>query len=130
MLGRLLLVFTVIPFVDLLLLLRIADVIGPVETLGVVILTGVVGAYLARSQGVQTVRRIQHRLQQGASPSDELTDGALIIAGAALLATPGLITDGVGFVFLLPFTRPPLRRVVQSYFRRKAQQGYVHVETY
>lgn len=128
MIGKLLLAFVLLPLLDLYLLLELAERIGALETIGIVILTGIVGGFLARTQGTQTIRRIQYRLQNGESPSREMADGALILVGAALLVTPGLLTDGIGFLLLLPVTRPLVRRLVISYLKKKAKSERVVVE--
>lgn len=127
-LGKLVLAFVVVPLVDLYVLLLVAGRIGGLETFALVILTGIVGGALAKSQGAQTVRRLQYRASRGESPSSELADGALILVGAALLVTPGLITDAVGFALLLPFVRPHVRSVLSSYFAKKVRSGDVVVE--
>ena len=127
-LGRLILVLVAVPFVELLVLLRLADAVGVPATIGLVVGTAVVGGALARSQGVQTLRRLQHRVASGESPSRELVDGALILVGAALLLTPGLLTDAAGFLLLLPVTRPPIRDHLRRRFDGARQSGWVTVE--
>ena len=128
MLGKILLAFVVVPLVDLYVLFLVAGRIGGLETVALVILTGIVGGALAKMQGMQTVRRLQYKAARGESPSSELADGALILFGAALLLTPGLITDAVGFALLLPFVRPYVRSVLSSYFAKKVRSGDVVVE--
>lgn len=128
MLGKIVLIFVVVPLVDLYVLFLVAGRIGGLETVALVILTGVVGGALAKVQGIQTVRRLQHKMALGESPSSELADGALILFGAALLLTPGLITDGVGFALLLPFVRPRIRSVLSSYLSKKVSRGDMVVE--
>ncbi|MFW5929485.1 MAG: FxsA family protein [Halobacteriota archaeon] len=114
MLGKLVLAFVLLPFVDLYLLLVIAGWIGVWETLALVVVTGVVGGLLARQQGVQTLRRLRYRLGRGESPSNELVDGALIVFGAALLVTPGVLTDVIGFLLLVPPSRVAVRGLLRS----------------
>ena len=121
--------FIVLPLVDLYVLFVVAGYIGVIETVALVIVTGIVGGALAKTQGAQTVRRLQYKMSRGESPSAELADGALILVGAALLVTPGLITDGIGFALLLPFVRPYVRSLLSSYFERKVQSGDIVVET-
>lgn len=128
-LGKLVLAFIVLPLVDLYVLFLVAGRIGVLETVALVIVTGVVGGALAKTQGAQTVRRLQYKMARGESPSSELADGALILVGAALLVTPGLITDGIGFALLLPFVRPHVRSVLRAYFERKVRSGDIVVET-
>ncbi len=128
MLGKLLVAFVVVPLVDLYVLFLVAGRIGVLETVALVIVTGIVGGVLAKMQGAQTIRRLQYRAARGESPSAELADGALILFGAALLLTPGLITDAVGFALLLPFVRPYVRSALSSYLSKKVRRGDVVVE--
>ncbi|NIR52553.1 FxsA family protein [candidate division KSB1 bacterium] len=127
MLFRLILLFTVVPLVELALLIKLGQAIGLLNTIAIVILTGVVGASLARSQGFGVLQRIQNELAQEKLPGDSLFDGALILAGALLLLTPGLITDVLGFALLLPFSRIFVKMYLKKYFRRKIQSGEIHV---
>lgn len=111
MLLRLLLLFLVVPLVELTLLLILGDVTDRwwVPIL-LVIVTGVVGAGLARRQGLQTLRRIQAELSQGKLPTDALLDALLIFLAGALLLTPGVLTDAVGVSLLIP----PCRRFYKA----------------
>ncbi len=117
MLGKLFLFFVVLPILDLYLLIKVAGYIGVLETIALVVVTGVVGGLLARLQGLNTIRRVQIRLAKRELPSDEVADGALILVGGALLVTPGLITDALGFILLIPVTRPFFRRWLQRYLK-------------
>ena len=110
---RLLLLFTLVPLVELYVLLRLGSRLGVAPTILLVIVTGVVGAQLARREGVRTLRQIQERLQRGVMPTEALIDGALIVAAGLLLVTPGVLTDAVGFGLLFPLTRVALRRYVR-----------------
>jgi UPF0716 protein FxsA len=127
-LGKVLLAFVLVPLADLYVLFVVAGRIGGLETVALVVLTGVVGGTLAKIQGVQTVRRLQYRAARGESPSSELADGALILFGGALLLTPGLITDAVGFALLLPFVRPRIRSFLSSYLGDAVRRDSVVVE--
>lgn len=109
-LARLVLLFTILPLVELGLLLWIADHTSWLFTLGLVILTGVLGASLARHQGLQCWREFHRRVSQGELPTDPLLDGLMILVAAALLVTPGVITDCVGFSLLAP----PIRRLIRG----------------
>lgn len=110
MLGYLILLFTLIPITELALLIEIGRYIGVGYTLGVVIFTGVAGAYLAKTQGLITLRRIQEDVNQGRMPTDKLLDGVLILCSGILLLTPGFITDIIGFMGLIPLTRGLFKR--------------------
>lgn len=133
MFGLLLLFALLLSLADALLLVVVAGEIGALPTVGLVVLTALLGSLLVRSEGRATLRRLQQRLQQLESPTDELVDGALIIAGGAFLITPGLLTDLTGFLLVLPFTRYPLRValgrwVVGPYVRRKMADGSINVQ--
>ena len=105
MLFYLLLLFIVVPFVELALLLKLAEVTSWLHTLLLVIVTGVLGTWLARSQGVRTYRKIQQSLAASQLPTDSLLDAAMIFVAGALLLTPGILTDLFGFSLLFPLTR-------------------------
>ena len=119
MFYRLLLLFTVIPFVELIVLIEVGKRIGTLTTLGVIILTGILGASLARAQGFLIIAKIREELSIGKIPTDSLIDGLLILIGAAFLLTPGFITDICGFLLLFPASRAALREPLRHYFRNK-----------
>lgn len=116
MLARLALLFILVPAVELALLAYIKDLTGSLAlTFLIVILTGVVGAWLARREGLRCWRSVQQEISQGRLPADSLLDGLLILVAGALLVTPGVLTDCVGFALLLP----PLRRPIKGYLTRR-----------
>ena len=98
------------------------------RTIAVVLLTGVSGAVLARSQGFGILARIGEELSQGQMPSDSLIEGILVLAGALLLLTPGLVTDVVGFALLIPFTRLLFKKYLKEYLRGKIRTDEIDVE--
>ncbi len=116
MFARLILLFTVVPLVELFLLIEVGRVIGPVPTVLIVISTGIIGAWLARIQGFLVLRRIQEDLQAGRPPADGLIDGLLILVAGAVLLTPGMLTDALGFVLLAPPGRRWIRKIVSTAF--------------
>lgn len=124
MFAKLLLLFTLLPFVELLLLIYIADQTNFLFTVGLILVTGVVGAFLARWQGVQTVAKIRRDLAEGRPPADSLVDGLLILVAGAVLLTPGILTDLFGFVLLIP----PLRMLVKRYVGRRIRAS-LHIQT-
>ncbi|MCH9006504.1 membrane protein FxsA [candidate division KSB1 bacterium] len=124
---RLIALFTIVPLVELMLLIELGQRIGLWDTILVVIITGVVGAALARSQGFRIVTQIQRELANGQLPGESLIDGAFVLAGGLLLLTPGLVTDAMGFIFLLPYTRTILKTRAIKYFRSKIDTGEIHV---
>jgi len=127
MLGRLLLLFLITPVVELALLIRVGEWIGPWPTIGLVIATGLAGSFLARREGFSVWRRFNQRLQQGGLPGEELVDGMIILVAGALLITPGVLTDVFGFIGLVPLTRAPLRRLLIRRLKQRLDDGSVHV---
>lgn len=127
MFVRLLLLFTLMPIIELALLLELKGHIGTLPTVALVLVTGFAGAALARSQGTQALQRFRQAMGSGSFPGDELLNGVLILAGGLLLLTPGLLTDIVGFCALLPFTRNRLRRALKDAVRRRIDSRAVHV---
>ena len=125
MLIRLVLLFTVIPLVELALLIEMGKHIGALNTIAVVVLTGFAGAVLARSEGFGVLNRIRTEINQGQLPGNSLIDGVLILAGALLLLTPGLLTDALGFAMLIPLTRVFFRDYLKKIFRNKIQTGRI-----
>ena len=117
MLGYLILLFTIVPIIELALLIKVGQYIGISSTLTIVILTGVAGAYLARTQGLITLIKIQNDINQGILPSDKIFDGMMILCGGLLLLTPGLSTDVIGFAALIPITRD----LIKLWLRRKVK---------
>ncbi len=111
---RLLLLFAILPLVELTLLLVLADYTSWWVTIGLVLTTGLVGASLARWQGFRTIRRIQDELRRGEIPADALLDGLLILIAGALLITPGILTDLTGFALLAPPVRAIVKRRLRS----------------
>jgi UPF0716 protein FxsA len=120
---RLLLLFTVVPLIELYLLIKIGGVIGVVPTIAIVIGTGVLGAWLARWQGLAVLRRISEEMAAGRLPTDALIDGLLILVAAAVLLTPGLLTDSLGFVLLVPASRALVRKVVAAAIARRVPES-------
>jgi UPF0716 protein FxsA len=125
MLGYLILLFVLVPLIELALLLKVGEFIGAGYTIMIVVITGVVGASLARLQGLLTLRKIQDEVNRGLMPADKLIDGAVILCSGILLLTPGFITDLIGFMGLTPFTRDLLTRWLKHKFKDTIDQGRV-----
>lgn len=126
--GRLLvLLFVVVPAIELMLLIEIGQRVGTINTLALIVITGVVGASLARQQGVSTFARLRRDLGEGRSPAVPIIDGVLILVAAAFLVTPGVLTDAVGFLLLVPMGRGLVRRYVKRRFERAIRTGTVGV---
>ena len=99
------LMFLTVPLAEIYVLLEVGSLIGALPTVGVVVLTAVIGAALVRVQGFSTVMRIRTSLERGELPAIALLEGAFLLVAGALLLTPGFITDALGFAFLYPPAR-------------------------
>jgi len=118
--GRLLLLFILTPLIELWLLMLVSEQLGPATTIWLVLLTGFVGASLARRQGLQTWLAIQRETQQGKMPAASLVDAMMIFVAGVLLITPGMMTDVVGFSLLVPPVRAFLRKRFQNSIKVQA----------
>jgi UPF0716 protein FxsA len=116
--GRLVLLFIAVPALELALLIEIGGRIGTGATLLLIAVTGAVGAALARSQGLRVLGEVQRRLSLGELPASSLVDGLLILLAGALLVTPGVLTDLVGFLCLTPWFRSLVKRELMRRFER------------
>jgi len=125
--GRLILLFTIVPLAELYILIKIGSHIGGFNTILLVLMTTVLGALLARLQGLRTLRQIQLSLSQGQIPAEELIDGVLILFGGILLVIPGVLTDLFALVLLLPFTRTYFKRWLRRRFDRMMASGNVRL---
>ena len=118
MLLRLFLLFTIVPAIELYLLLQLGALMGPAATVGLILLTGAVGSYMARREGMSVLTSLQADARKGIPPADRLIEGLLVLIGGVLLITPGVLTDFVGFSLIFPFTRqalaPALRQAVMK----------------
>jgi len=124
---RLILIFIIVPLMEILLLIEIGSRIGTLNTIFIIILTGILGGSMMRYQGFTIIRNIQEDLSQGRMPTGELINGALVLVGGILLLTPGFFTDAVGFVLLIPATRGFIRKKIQLLIRRKIESGDIHI---
>jgi UPF0716 protein FxsA len=111
-------IFIVVPIAELFVIVRVAGVIGVVETIGLLILVSVLGTWLLKQQGMAAWRRLRVTLEQGRMPTDEISDGAMIMFGGALLLTPGFITDVLGLLLLFPPSRAAVKRAARGSMRR------------
>ena len=126
MLLKLLLLFTIVPVIEFYLLYQLSMVMGNFWiAIGIVILTGIVGAFLAKLQGLRTLEAIRKDLSAGIIPGDRILDGLIILVSSALLVTPGILTDAVGLCMLVPFLRRPVRNAIKKRLRRKVEEGKI-----
>lgn len=107
--GVLLLLFLVVPILELAVIVQVGQAIGTIPTLALLVLMSVAGAWLMKREGLGVIRRAQRQVRDGKVPSREVADGFLIVLGGALMLTPGFVSDLVGMSLLLP----PVRAVVR-----------------
>ncbi|MDC0246797.1 FxsA family protein [Deltaproteobacteria bacterium] len=121
MFFKLFLAFTTIPLVEIYLLIHIGSVFGVFTSIALVFFTGLLGAYLARIQGIKTLFKIQESIKEGRMPSGEMLEALLIVAAGIVLLTPGFLTDTIGFLLLLP----NIREIVKSWVQSKIKNQYM-----
>lgn len=121
MLPILVVLFIAIPFAEIYVLLQVGHAIGVLNTLALLILVSIVGAWLAKREGLGVLRRMQRALNEGRVPGTELVDGFLILLAAALMLTPGFLTDIVAIFLLLPPVRAVVRRELRRRFARRIE---------
>jgi UPF0716 protein FxsA len=120
-LPLLVVLFIGVPFAEIYVLLQVGHVIGVFNTLALLVIISVVGAWLAKREGLGVVRRIQGSMEAGRVPGAELVDGFLILLAAALMLTPGFLTDIVAIFLLLPPVRAIVRRELRRRLARRIQ---------
>ncbi|MCM3692122.1 FxsA family protein [Neobacillus niacini] len=121
------LLIIVIPAIDIGFLLLSGKTIGFLPTIALIILTGVLGAYLAKREGLQTIKRVQEQLSYGQIPGESLLDGICILIGATLLLTPGFISDLFGFLLLFPPSRKPFKFLMINALRKRIEKGNIKI---
>ncbi|WP_026894587.1 FxsA family protein [Clostridiisalibacter paucivorans] len=127
MLARLIILFTAIPIAELYVLFKLAEKTSALTTIAIVLLTGVVGAYLAKSQGRAILDRIRLELNSGRMPGNELINGLCVLIGGALLLTPGIITDVMGFSLVIPATREVFKQLLRDKFKSMLERGNINI---
>lgn len=127
MFFKLFLIFAVIPVIELALLIKIGSVIGTLNTIIIVILTAVVGAYMVKLEGMTVIYRIRENMQQGIFPTEELINGMMILMAGALLLTPGFFTDVIGFLMVFPVSRSVIKRIARRYIKRRISSTDVQI---
>ncbi|MGI3003231.1 FxsA family protein [Shewanella algae] len=118
-----LIIFVLIPVVELSVLIRVGEVLGSWNTVALVILTAVVGVSLVRSQGLSTLMSVQKKLAIGEAPGQEIVEGMMLAMAGILLLIPGFVTDLIGLILLTPITRAPLARYFYQRMQLKVVTG-------
>ncbi|MBS3995143.1 MAG: FxsA family protein [Alkaliphilus sp.] len=127
MFMKLILLFTMTPVVELAILFKINEYIGLGYTIAIVLLTGLVGAYMAKSQGRAILSRIRLEMQEGRMPGDELLNGLCVLVGGVLLLTPGILTDSLGFILVFPITRQMMKIHIKRKLKDMIEEGKVNL---
>lgn len=123
MFGILLLAFVIVPIIEIYLIIQVGSAIGGWETIALLIIDSMIGAWLVRREGFSIVARVNQALTNGKAPTDPLIDGLLVLIAGALMLTPGFLTDGVGFLLLLPPTRALVRAYLKHRFKDRIAVG-------
>lgn len=119
------LIFVILPIVEMTILIKVGSIIGALNTIGLVLLTAMIGAAMLRQQGLATLMRANERLNSGELPAREVAEGILLAVGGALLITPGFVTDFAGLLCLVPITRRWLaERILRRVVVINARQGF------
>lgn len=121
--GIILLLFLVVPIIELYLVIQVGSSIGVMPTVALLIAVSITGAWLLRHQGLSVLSRIQAKLARGEMPGRELVDGLLIVFAGALMLTPGFMTDAFGLLLMLPPSRAILRTVLMARFGARIDSG-------
>jgi len=129
LLGRLLLLFIIVPIIELVLLIQIGQLIGTLPTITLIIVTGVLGAFLVRRQGISVLNSIRAKAQAGQIPADSIFDGAIILIAGAFLMTPGILTDTAGFLCLIPPSRRFIKKIIWTRIQRAMRNGQIFTAT-
>jgi UPF0716 protein FxsA len=122
MLAIFVLLFVVLPLVEIYVAIQVGHVIGALNTVALLILFSVAGAWIAKQQGFSVLRRMRISLDAGRMPGNELIDAGLVLAGGLLLIVPGFVTDAVGLLLLLPPTRSFFRNALKHRLRSRVQR--------
>ena len=118
MFFKLFLIFSVIPVIELALLIKVGSLIGTMNTIAIVIVTALIGAFMVKLEGIGVIYRMQRDMSQGMFPAEELMNGVMILIAGALLLTPGFFTDVLGFLMVFPASRGAIKKLLKRYIER------------
>jgi len=121
--------FTLIPLAEIYLLIQVGQVIGTWDTVGLVVVSGIIGAYAAKTQGKRVIGQIEEQLRSGGEPSSIFLQALLVFVGGIFMIAPGFITDILGMSFILPFTRNLYVGTLKKLFKKGVSIGKIHVYT-
>jgi UPF0716 protein FxsA len=127
---RLLLLFILVPLLELYILIKIGGYLGASQTIALVVFTALLGIVIVRLQGLRTLQKIRQSLSQGIVPAEEMVDGVLIFVGGILLIIPGVLTDLFALVLFIPYTRTIFKRWLRRRFDRMIATGNSRLHYY
>ncbi len=121
MFGLLVILFLALPIVEIYIIVQVGSIVGGWNTIGLMILISVIGAWMVRREGLSIIAKVQRQLVEGSLPTKQLVDGLLVAFAGALMLTPGFLTDAIGLLLLLPPTRVIARTALIARFRNRVQ---------
>lgn len=121
----LLLIFLVVPALEVTLFIWLGGYLGPWWVFGIIMVTGILGVGFAKTQGTEALKKVRESMIDGIPPGDHILDGIGILIAGILLFIPGFFTDVIGFVLLIPFTRKPLRNLLKYVLINKFSKSTV-----
>lgn len=127
MFFKLFLIFAIVPVIEISIFIYVGSYIGTLNTIAIILLTAIAGAYLVRMEGIGVLYRIQKNLNEGIFPAEELINGAMILVAGALLLTPGFFTDLIGFLMVFPATRELIKPPLKKYLRKHISDIHIHM---
>jgi len=127
-LSKLMALFVLVPIIELFILLEVGKNIGVIFTIAIVIFTGVFGAYLVKTQGFNLLFSIKTKINSGVIPTDSLIEGLLVLIGGTFLITPGLITDIIGFLLIIPQSRIFIFKYAKRWIMHKIREHDIYNE--
>jgi len=130
MMGRFFLLFTLVPLLELYILIKIGSYIGAFQTVALVVFTALFGVVIARIEGLRKLQQIKQSLAQGIVPAEEMVDGVLIFVAGILLIIPGVLTDLFALILLIPYTRTLFKRWLRRRFDRMVATGNIRLQHY
>lgn len=124
------LIFVLVPIIELTLLIKVGSIIGTLNTITIILLTALIGAFMVRMEGLGVLSRIQQNIQEGIFPAEELIDGVMILVAGALLLTPGFFTDILGFLMVFPVSRQVIKKGARRFIEKRFVPPDIHIHRF